>query len=151
MEVDLQSLFGIHVHCAQLYSLAEAPQPLTPPPPLTPRIWALLVVQDRRPLIMTPWLRRTEKMTKMDVFFRQSRLSSLLILTKTISWGFIAAWSEIECLVFKSMLRPEWRTTVNLAACKKRSPLYQHEQDKNYKSGIPLKLIFLYMNGFAIL
>jgi hypothetical protein len=36
MEVDLQSLFGLHVivtGCAQLYSLAEAPQP-----PVSPRI-----------------------------------------------------------------------------------------------------------------
>jgi hypothetical protein len=30
MELDLQSLFGLHVHTAQLYSLAETPQP-TPP------------------------------------------------------------------------------------------------------------------------
>ncbi len=33
MEVDLQSLFGLHVKwCAQLYSLAETPQ--LPPSPL---------------------------------------------------------------------------------------------------------------------
>ncbi len=33
MEVDLQSLFGLHVTwCAQLYSLAETPQLPTPPP-----------------------------------------------------------------------------------------------------------------------
>ncbi len=32
MELELQSLFGIHVKwCAQLFSLAETPQP--PPPP----------------------------------------------------------------------------------------------------------------------
>jgi hypothetical protein len=32
MEVDLQSLFGLHVKwCAQLYSLAET-RPRTPPP-----------------------------------------------------------------------------------------------------------------------
>jgi hypothetical protein len=49
MELDLQSLFGLHV-----YSLAE-----TPPPP---RIWAhvyegaLLVSQDRRHLFVTPCL-----------------------------------------------------------------------------------------------
>jgi hypothetical protein len=34
MELDLQSLFVLHVHCAQLFSLAETPQP--PPPPHTP-------------------------------------------------------------------------------------------------------------------
>ncbi len=33
VELDLQSLFGLHVHCAQLYSLAETPQ-------LPPHIWA---------------------------------------------------------------------------------------------------------------
>jgi hypothetical protein len=27
MELDLQSLYGLHVHCAQLYSLTETPQP----------------------------------------------------------------------------------------------------------------------------
>ncbi len=37
MEVDLQSLFGLHVMwCAQLFSLAETPQlaPYPPPPHL---------------------------------------------------------------------------------------------------------------------
>ncbi len=39
MEVDLQSLFGLHVTCcAQLYSLAETPHPPGPPPPPSPRI-----------------------------------------------------------------------------------------------------------------
>ncbi len=28
MELDLKSLFGLHVHTAQLYLLAETPQPL---------------------------------------------------------------------------------------------------------------------------
>jgi hypothetical protein len=28
MELDLESLFGLHVHCAQLYSLAETLYPL---------------------------------------------------------------------------------------------------------------------------
>ncbi len=27
MELDLQTLFGLHVHCTQLCSLAETPQP----------------------------------------------------------------------------------------------------------------------------
>jgi hypothetical protein len=55
MEVDLQSLFGLHVTwCAQLHSLAETPQ--LPP---SPRIWtritrALLVRKDRRHLFVTP-------------------------------------------------------------------------------------------------
>jgi hypothetical protein len=48
MGLDLQSLFGLHVHCAQLYSLAETSQP-----PL--RIWALLVSQDRRHFCVTSW------------------------------------------------------------------------------------------------
>ncbi len=59
MEVDLQSLLGLHVTwCAQLYSLAETPQP--PPPPIPPH-WdsytrALLVRKDRRHLCVTPLL-----------------------------------------------------------------------------------------------
>jgi hypothetical protein len=35
MELDLQSLFELHVHCAQLCSFADTPQPPPPPP-----IWA---------------------------------------------------------------------------------------------------------------
>jgi hypothetical protein len=31
MELDLLSLFGLHVHCTQMYSLAETPQ--LPPSP----------------------------------------------------------------------------------------------------------------------
>ncbi len=61
MEVDLQSLFGIHVTwCAQLYSLAEAPQP----PPIPP-LWdsytrALLVSKNRRHLFVTPCCTRSK-------------------------------------------------------------------------------------------
>ncbi len=57
LEVDLQSLFGLHVTwCAQLYTLAETPQ-LPPSPPIWIRITrALLVSQDRRQLFVTPWL-----------------------------------------------------------------------------------------------
>jgi hypothetical protein len=59
MEIDLQSLFGLHVTwCAQLYSLAETPQP---PPPLPPH-WdwdsytrAQLVSKYRRHLLVIPW------------------------------------------------------------------------------------------------
>jgi hypothetical protein len=46
MESDLQSLFGLHVHTAQLYSLAEAPH-------LGSYSRALLVSQDRRYLYLT--------------------------------------------------------------------------------------------------
>ncbi len=55
MELDLQSLIGLHITWrAQLYSLAETPQ-LAP----SPRIWtritrALLVSKDRRHLFGTP-------------------------------------------------------------------------------------------------
>ncbi len=55
LTVDLQRLFWLHVTwCAQLYSLAETSQ--LPP---SPRIWtritrALLVIQDRRHLFVTP-------------------------------------------------------------------------------------------------
>jgi hypothetical protein len=55
MELDLPSLFGLHVHCAQLYSLAETPQ-LTPPPAFGFIYEGLLVSQDRRHLsFVTPW------------------------------------------------------------------------------------------------
>ncbi len=51
MELDLQSLFGFHVH-----SLVESPQ--LPPPPLPPHLGsytrALLVSRDRRHLLVTP-------------------------------------------------------------------------------------------------
>ncbi len=49
MELDLQSLFGLHVHsCA--YWLRPRTHPL--------RIWAhiRLVSQDRRHLFVTPWV-----------------------------------------------------------------------------------------------
>ncbi len=58
MEVDLQSLFGLHVTwCAQLYSLAETPQVATPspiPPNLDSYTRAILVRKDRRHLFVTP-------------------------------------------------------------------------------------------------
>ncbi len=57
MELDLQSLFGLHVTwCAQLYSLTEPQQPL--PHPIPPHLdsyrGALLVSKDRRQLFVTP-------------------------------------------------------------------------------------------------
>jgi hypothetical protein len=69
MDVDLQSLFGLHVTwCAQLYSLAEAPQL----PPISPH-WvsytrALLVGKDRRHLFVTPCLRLFETASIFAVF-----------------------------------------------------------------------------------
>jgi hypothetical protein len=57
MELDLKSLFGLHVHsCAHWLR----PRILTPPSP-SPRhlgsyTRALLVSQDRRHLFVTPWL-----------------------------------------------------------------------------------------------
>jgi hypothetical protein len=55
MEVDLHSLFGLHVTgCEHLYSLAETPQ-LPPSPRIGTRITrALLVSKDRRYLFVTP-------------------------------------------------------------------------------------------------
>jgi hypothetical protein len=55
MEFDLQSLFW--APCAQLYSLAETPQPRPPPIPLHLGSYmrALLVSQDRRNLFVTLW------------------------------------------------------------------------------------------------
>ncbi len=55
MEVDLQSLFGLHVTwCAQLYSLAKTPL-LPPLPRIGTRITrTLLVSKERRHLCVTP-------------------------------------------------------------------------------------------------
>ncbi len=54
MEVDLQSLFGLHVMwCAQQCSLAETPQ-LPPPPHLDSYTRALFVSKVRRHLFVTP-------------------------------------------------------------------------------------------------
>jgi hypothetical protein len=52
MELDLQSLFGLHVYTVQLYSLSETPHP--PPPYFGTYTRALLVIQDRRHLFVTP-------------------------------------------------------------------------------------------------
>ncbi len=57
VEVDLQSLFGLHVtSCAQLYSLAETPELLPIPPHWDSYTRALLVSKDRRHLFVTPRL-----------------------------------------------------------------------------------------------
>ncbi len=59
MEVDLQSLFGLHVTWCALHSCTHWLRPRNSPP--SPRIWiritrAFLVSQDRRHLFVTPWL-----------------------------------------------------------------------------------------------
>jgi hypothetical protein len=55
MELDLQSLVGLHVHSCTVL-MAETPQ--LPPPSVSGLIQytrALLVSQDRRHLFVTPW------------------------------------------------------------------------------------------------
>ncbi len=74
MEVDLQSLFGLHVTwCEQLYSLAETPQ-LPPSPRIGTRITrALLVSKDRRhlfvpePLVINIIIKLWKTMFLLDV------------------------------------------------------------------------------------
>ncbi len=57
MELDLQSLFGLHVTwCAQLFSLAETLLPPSPPAFGLIKRGALLVSYDRRHLLVTPWI-----------------------------------------------------------------------------------------------
>jgi hypothetical protein len=61
MELDLQSLFGLHVkwcaHCTTVYSLADTPEPPALPPHFGGSYTrALLVSQDRRHLFVTPCL-----------------------------------------------------------------------------------------------
>ncbi len=68
MEIDLQSIFGLHVTwCAQLFSLAETPQ-LPPSPCIWTRITrALLVSKDWRHLFVTPWQDLSDKIATRDV------------------------------------------------------------------------------------
>jgi hypothetical protein len=68
MELDLQSLFGLHLY---LYSLAESPQ-LPLPPHLGSYTRALLVSQDRRHLFVTPCLQMT---TLCHLFSQLSKAS----------------------------------------------------------------------------
>ncbi len=55
MELDLQSLFVLHVY-TELYSLAETPQLSLLSPHLGLYTRALLVSPDRRHLFVTPWV-----------------------------------------------------------------------------------------------
>jgi hypothetical protein len=50
MALDLKSLFGLHVQCAQLYSLAETTQrnPRPPPPPPFGLIYEGAIGQPRQ-------------------------------------------------------------------------------------------------------
>ncbi len=61
MELDLQSLFGLHAHSWILIGW----DPATPPPPafLGSYTRALLVSQDRRYVFVTPCLQRGERLT----------------------------------------------------------------------------------------
>jgi hypothetical protein len=61
MELDLQSLFGLHVHsCTHWPKPRNSPLPPGPPPHISPHLGsymrALLVSQDRRHLFVTPAL-----------------------------------------------------------------------------------------------
>jgi len=66
MELDLQSLFGLHV-CAHMHSLAKSETPATPSPPhLGSYTRALQVSQDRRHLFVTPWNKILERVACSD-------------------------------------------------------------------------------------
>ena len=68
MELDLQSLFGLHVTwCAQLYSLAETPQPHPIPPHWDSYARALSVSKDRH-LFVTPCF-HSSALLKLVKFF----------------------------------------------------------------------------------
>ncbi len=55
LEVDLQSLFGLHVTwCAQLHSLTDTPQLPLPPALGLQDLYTILVSRDRRHLFVTP-------------------------------------------------------------------------------------------------
>jgi hypothetical protein len=61
MELDLQSLFGLHVH-----SCSHWLRPATPPPPPLLGLYtrALLVSQDRQHLFVAPWFNVNETLQK---------------------------------------------------------------------------------------
>ena len=89
MEVDLQSLFGLHVTwCAQLYSLAETPQ-LPPSPHLDSYTRALLVSQDRRHLFVTPWYQYYRQRINQLVAFCNSYISLFQDPELTFLWPFL--------------------------------------------------------------
>ncbi len=72
---SFQSLFGLHVQCVQLHSLAKTPKP---PPPLPPHLGSytrtLLGSQERRNLFVTHWA-------------NESFLVNALIRWTTGGWG----------------------------------------------------------------
>jgi hypothetical protein len=70
MELDLRSLFGLHVYTVQLYSLAE-----TPSPPFGSNLRALLVSQDRRHLFVTPYSKLTTVSSFLSCPFLGSQMA----------------------------------------------------------------------------
>ncbi len=81
IKYEVRSPKFIGAPCAQLYSLAEAPQP--PPPQLGSKLKyctsALLVIQDRRHIFVTPWL------TLLHIFLQSSLQRRFLRLLGLLS------------------------------------------------------------------
>jgi hypothetical protein len=58
MELDLESLFGLLVHCCTHWL---RPRNTPPPPAFGSYMRALLISQDRQHLFVTPWKIQTDK------------------------------------------------------------------------------------------
>jgi hypothetical protein len=89
MELDLQSLFGLHVHSFAVLIAAEAPQP--PPPHLGSYRRALLVGQDRRHLFVTPCIPITYSSVGAHICVID------LFQQKDISLGWVVLSIEMNC------------------------------------------------------
>ncbi len=125
IELESQSLFGLHA-CAQLYSLAEIPQPLPPPPHphLGSYTRALLLSQDRWHLFVTTWLNPAHVllyiMTKISIedpnadLFKLRGLASKTRISQFNSKAHFKMMSNLflTCLCSRSDLdlNPHWNT-----------------------------------------
>ncbi len=86
IELDLQNLFGLHVHRCT-HRLSPQPPP-PPPPPHLPKFGLIYegaiggVSQDRRHLLETPWLEGyiLYKMVTTEKYFESASFDHLSIL-----------------------------------------------------------------------
>jgi hypothetical protein len=93
MELDLQSLFGLHVHSCTHWLKPRNRNP--PPPHLGSYTRVLLVSQDRRHLFVTPWvycIRRDEIWPKgLECLTANAKLATVLFSitasSDSESWG----------------------------------------------------------------
>jgi hypothetical protein len=104
MELDLRSLFGLHVH-----SCTETPQP---PPPLHPHLGsytrALLVSQERPELLVTPCRYPTFKNAFLSSYLlRDMALEKFEKETEEMSQTKDKAWIRIRIRIEENILDPD--------------------------------------------